>query len=224
MDATTSLTTEVAYATVRDRILKGQLQPGERLVTQRVATLLGISRTPVKEALARIETEGLVQRSGNWGYTVRRMTLRDAEEIFEARLVVEVAAAELAARRVTDPEIVAMRELIDQARQHLRKSNLADFQIASRGIHEEIAKATGNRSLYRMFKQVNDLTLLFGVSLLRLNPSRAEEILRENELIVTSLAKRQSAEVARLMRKHIERGHASFRATVSALRPEVDLA
>lgn len=219
MDPDNILHGAVAYNTLREAILKGRLAAGSRLVTQRIATEMGLSRTPVKEALARLETEGLVTRAGNWGYGVRTISLRDAEEIFEARLVIEVASAWRAAERATEAEAAGMVQLLSVSRSYLKARELAEFQNASRAIHELIAQATGNTQLMRMFRQVNDLVVLFGMSLLRANPARATAILAENEAIVEAIQRRHADEAARLMREHIENGHAGFRATAAAIRP-----
>ncbi len=219
MDPDNILHGAVAYNTLREAILKGRLAAGSRLVTQRIATEMGLSRTPVKEALARLETEGLVTRADNWGYGVRTISLRDAEEIFEARLVIEVASAWRAAERATEAEAAGMVQLLSVSRSYLKARELAEFQNASRAIHELIAQATGNTQLMRMFRQVNDLVVLFGMSLLRANPARATAILAENEAIVEAIQRRHADQAARLMREHIENGHAGFRATAAAIRP-----
>lgn len=219
MDSDSILQGAVAYNTLREAILKGRLAAGSRLIAQRIATEMGLSRTPVKEALARLETEGLVARVGNWGYGVRTISLRDAEEIFEARLVIEVANALRAAERATEAEAAGMAKLLGVSRRYLKARELAEFQNASRAIHELIAQATGNTQLMRMFRQVNDLVVLFGMSLLRANPARAAAILTENEAIVEAIQQRRGDDAARLMRAHIENAHASFRATAATIRP-----
>ncbi|QEZ48786.1 GntR family transcriptional regulator [Cupriavidus oxalaticus] len=221
MDANIILDGVAVYSRLRDAILKGKLEAGARLVTQRLATDLGVSRTPVKEALARLEGEGLVVREGNWGYNVRTISMRDAEEIFEARLVIEVASAERAAERATDAEAESMSQLLRACRLYLQDQNLVEFQHASRGIHELITQATGNSQLARMFRQVNDLVILFGVSLLRANPSRAADILGENEGIVEAIRMHDRNEAARRMRLHIESGHSSFRQAAVRIRPNI---
>jgi GntR family transcriptional regulator, vanillate catabolism transcriptional regulator len=221
MDSSSLLNATVAYSAVRDAILRGQLAPGERLVTQRLAAETGVSRTPIKEALARLESEGLVVRSENWGYAVRTISMRDAEEIFEARLIIEVAGARIAAQRATEAEADAMAKLLVSSQKRLQARNLVEFQHQARAIHELIAQATGNSQLVRMFKQVNDLVLLFGVSLLKANPARATDILGENQSIVGAIQGRRPDEAAALMQQHIERGHASFRDTATQVRMPV---
>ena len=84
MNPNVTLSVEMAYNELRSRILCGLLTPGARLVTQQLALILDLSRTPIKEALARLESDGLVARIGSWGYSVREITLKDAEEIFES--------------------------------------------------------------------------------------------------------------------------------------------
>ncbi|MBL8351315.1 MAG: GntR family transcriptional regulator [Burkholderiaceae bacterium] len=221
MDAYALLNATIAYASVRDAILRGHLAAGERLVAQRLAEQAGLSRTPIKEALARLESEGLVVRAENWGYVVRTISMRDAEEIFEARLVIEVAAAGIAAQRATAAEVDVMTKLLASSQKRLQARNLVDFQHEARAIHETIAQATGNSQLVRMFKQVNDLVLLFGVSLLKANPARATDILSENAAIVAAIRAGNADDAAALMRKHIECGHASFRDTVTSVRTAI---
>ena len=104
-----------AWDRIRHGILTGQLAPGERLIAQRLAEDLGLSRTPVKEALASLEREGLVTRTGNWGYRVRVISVRDAQEVFEARLVVETANSFHAALRATESQIGAMAQGLQEA-------------------------------------------------------------------------------------------------------------
>lgn len=211
------------YSHLRETILNGSLPVGARLISQRLATELGVSRTPVKEALARLEGEGLVMRADNWGYNVRTISLRDAEELFEARLVIEVACAERAAIRASEPDIESLFKLLRTCKEHLLSEKLVEFQHSSRGIHELITSATGNEQLMRMFRQVNDLVILFGVSLLSANPSRAADILIENEAIVEAIRRRDSDEAVRLMRLHIEKGHSSFRQTAANIRTTISL-
>ena len=224
MDSSDVLSASSTYARLRDDILNGRRPGGERLVAQQIADELGVSRTPVKEALAKLETEGLVVRGGNWGYSVRTITVRDAEELFEARLVIEVANARLAAERVSEQEIAAMQKMLAAAQRHLKSKALPQFQNASRGVHELIAQATGNAQVIRMFKQVNDLVVLFGISLLRLQPERASAILSENREIVAAIQERRADDAARLMQQHIAEGHASFRRMVAGERAPVRLA
>jgi DNA-binding GntR family transcriptional regulator len=200
-----------AWDRVRHGILTGQLAAGERLVAQRLAAELGLSRTPVKEALASLEREGLVTRAENWGYSVRVISVRDAQDVFEARLVVETANSFHAAMRATDSQIGAMAQGLQEAHGQLKRRRIMEFQQASRQVHEQIAEASANRMLIQMFRQVNDLVMLVAITSLRALPDRATDILAENRSIVEAIRARNPDLAAERTKRHIEAGHEAFR-------------
>ncbi|TMS59181.1 GntR family transcriptional regulator [Imbroritus primus] len=206
------------YTELRNMILSGAMQPGERLVSQQIADQLGASRTPVREALARLETTGLVTRLDRWGYAVRSLTLHDAEHLFESRIVVEVANAGLAARRVSPTQLDAMQATRERANALLEAGRIAEFQRASRRFHEYIAESTDNGLMLQMFYQINDLVTLFGITLLRASPTRAAEIAQENALLYDAIAKRDPALAEATMRDHITHAHGHFRRSIDNAR------
>ena len=211
MDSIRLPSTVTAWARVRHGILTGQFAAGERLIAQRLAADLGLSRTPVKEALASLEREGLVTRAGNWGYSVRVISVRDAQDVFEARLVVETANSLHAALRATDSQIGAMAQGLQEAHGQLKRRRIMEFQQASRQVLEQIAEASGNRMLVQMFRQVNDLVMLVAITSLRALPDRATDILAENRSIVEAIRARNPDLAAERTRRHIEAGHEAFR-------------
>lgn len=211
MDSNRSPSTVTACDRVRHGILTGQLAAGERLVAQRLAADLGLSRTPVKEALASLEREGLVTRVENWGYSVRMISVRDAQDVFEARLVVETANSFRAASRATDRQLGAMAQGLQESLGQLERRRIMEFQKASRRVHEQIAEASGNRMLIQMFRQVNDLVMLVAITSLRSLPDRATAILAENQSIVEAIRARNPDLAAERTKRHIEAGHEAFR-------------
>jgi GntR family transcriptional regulator, vanillate catabolism transcriptional regulator len=211
MDSRHPSSTAVAWEQVRRRILTGQLAAGERLVAQRLAEDLGLSRTPVKEALGSLEREGLVTRAENWGYRVRVISVRDAQDVFEARQVVETANSFHAASRASDSQLRAMAKCLQEAQGRLKRSRVMEFQQASRQVHEQIAEASGNRMLIRMFRQLNDLVMLVAITSLRALPDRATHILSENRSIVDAIKARDPDLAAERTRRHIEAGHTALR-------------
>ncbi|SCU98021.1 GntR family transcriptional regulator [Cupriavidus necator] len=213
-----------AYTQLRLLILSGSIRPGERLISQQIADEIGASRTPVREALARLESQGLVVRAGHWGYTVRSMTLSEAEHLFESRLVIEVANARFAAERINAAGIAEMTKTQATAGALLRAGRLIEFQHASRRMHELVAESAGNTQLLRMFQQINDLVILFGVTLLRASPKRAEEIVGENQLICDAIAAHNSTAAADAMQDHITRGHEHFRQSLANNTIELKIA
>ncbi len=211
MDSNLLPNTVTAWERVRHGILTGKLAAGERLIAQRLAADLGLSRTPVKEALASLEREGLVTRAENWGYSVRVISVRDAQDVFEARLVVETANSFHAASRATDSQIGAMAHCLQDAQSQLKRRRIMEFQQASRQVHEQIAEASGNRMLIQMFRQVNDLVMLVAITSLRALPDRATDILAENRSIVEAIRARDPEVAAERTKRHIEAGHEAFR-------------
>ena len=211
MDSMRLPSTRTAWDRVRHGILTGQLAAGERLITQRLAEELGLSRTPVKEALAILEREGLVTRAENWGYSVRLISVRDAQDVFEARLVVETANSLHAALRATESQLGAMTQRLQQAHGQLKRRRIMEFQRASRQVHEQIAEASGNGMLVQMFRQVNDLVMLVAITSLRALPDRATDILAENRSIVEAIEARNPDLAAERTKRHIEAGHEAFR-------------
>lgn len=211
MDAKRLLGTVAAATRLRQDILGGTLAPGTRLITQKLASELALSRTPVREALASLEREGLVVREGNWGYAVRTIEARDASDLFEARLVIETATAFHAATRASEARIAAMEVALSRAADLLLDHRIAAFQQVSRSIHEVIAEASGNQLLIRMFRQVNDLVMLLAHRSLQTSPGRASGILEENRAIVAAIRARDPALASKRTRRHIEAGHAAFR-------------
>lgn len=211
MDSSARPSTVTAWDRVRHGILTGRFSAGERLVTQRLAEDLGLSRTPVKEALASLEREGLVTRADNWGYSVRLISVRDAQDVFEARLVVEAANSFHAALRAGDAQLKAMARVLQEAERQLRRRRIMEFQQASRQVHEQIAQASGNRMLIQMFRQVNDLVMLVAITSLRVLPDRAADILAENQSIVEAIRARKPELAAERTRSHIEAGHEAIR-------------
>ncbi len=211
MDSKTPPSTVAAWDRIRHGILTGHFAPGERLITQRLAEALGLSRTPVKEALASLEREGLVTRAGNWGYSVRVISVRDAQEVFEARLVVETANSFHAAVRATGSQIGTMAQGLQDGHDQLKRRRIMEFQQASRQVHEQIAEASGNRMLMQMFRQVNDLVMLVAITSLRALPDRATDILAENRSIVEAIRARDPDLAAERTKRHIEAGHEAFR-------------
>ncbi|RFU86485.1 GntR family transcriptional regulator [Streptomyces triticagri] len=137
-----------ADAFIRARIHSGSYPQGSRLRERELAEALGVSRIPVREALTRLAADGLVVLSPRRGASVRRLTLRDVDELFDLRLSLEVFAARRAA------EIVAgggrhprLREVLDEALDATRRGSPADIAAANTAFHAEIITMTGNRLL-----------------------------------------------------------------------------
>ncbi len=218
MNPNVTLSVEMAYNELRSRILCGLLTPGARLVTQQLALILDLSRTPITEALARLESDGLVARMGSWGYSVREITLKDAEEIFEARMVIEVACAQFSARHANIADINVMERVLEKTRNVLSKGKQDKFLIQSRLLHRQIAESSRNSILLKMFDQVNSLVLLYASSIVHADPGRMQEIVAENEVLVMAIKDHDEDLAGRLIRSQVLKARDRYRGLISGGR------
>jgi DNA-binding GntR family transcriptional regulator len=138
------------YESIKNRILAGSYEPGEKLSEEELAAAAGVSRTPVREALRRLHAEGLVDWEANRGATVPAWSEKDLEEIFELRALLEGYGAELAAARITPAEIIRLRELSAEMERHAagHDEDRADrIAVCNAEFHEIILGAGRNRRL-----------------------------------------------------------------------------
>ena len=142
--------TQGAYEAIKTRILDGTYEPGEKLSEEDLAAAVGVSRTPVREALRRLHAEGLVDWEANRGATVPAWNDQDLEEIFELRALLEGYGAELAAARITEKEISRLRELSTEMEQYaagMAEDRADRIAVCNAEFHEIILSAGRNRRL-----------------------------------------------------------------------------
>jgi DNA-binding GntR family transcriptional regulator len=141
---------EQAYEALKAQIVSGHLPAGQRLLAEELAGSLAISQTPVKEALARLELDGLVQGESRRGSVVRRFSLEDIEEIYQARMLLELHAAETGVRSGRADAAFAgqLRAIFTEQMRHVEKRRQAALREAirlDRAFHELIVGLAGNR-------------------------------------------------------------------------------
>jgi DNA-binding GntR family transcriptional regulator len=190
------------HAELLERIVAGELRPGARLRQEALAEQLGVSRTPLREALARLVSEGLVEFVPNRGATVARRDFSDMEQAWRARLVIEPGAARLAAERQERLAIESMRETV------LRQRSVADDVTASfalnREFHLALVAAAGNAHLSQ-FAELLWLSRI-GVPIFARQARDRAQVLAwadEHEAIAEAVAAGSAARAERLTRDHI---------------------
>src|SRR3546814_22045 len=135
---------------LRDLILDGDLEPGERLNERLLTERFGISRTPLREAIKMLSAQGLVKLLPNRGAVVTELTTDDAENMFQVMGVLEGLAGELACKRATDAEIAAVRGLHQRMEQFYADKDLPGYFELNQLIHEKIVEAARNQELQVM--------------------------------------------------------------------------
>jgi len=147
--------TERAYAEIRHRVITLAFRPGEFLNESMICASLGIGRTPVHEALHRLQLEGLVQIVPRKGVVIRTDSLNDVIALIETRMVVEPAAMALAAERAQPSHLRSLEALLRQARQAIRQSDRAGYMVLDAEFHNEIVRATGNSVLADVIRMLH---------------------------------------------------------------------
>jgi DNA-binding GntR family transcriptional regulator len=189
------------YASLRREILSGALAPGTPLAEIELARRFGASRTPLREALIRLEAEGLVRIEPRRGAFVQQMTVTDFLEINELRSVLEPYAARVASERI-EPEVVtalqARLALIDPT--HPGAEDHRQLERLDADVHMAIASASGNKRLARLIEGLDDMMEFMRVSDMR---RRHHELHASLGAILTSLQAGNAVEAETLMRQHV---------------------
>jgi DNA-binding GntR family transcriptional regulator len=207
---------DVAYQAIRDAISTNQMKPGDRLSEYMVAEWLKISRTPAREGLRRLESEGLLTSHPRRGLVVATLDEAAIHELYSARETLESTVAGLAARFATDAEISSLQHLIDT------EVTIVDtpekMYEHNRMFHQLIYRAARNRYLLKFLLVISDtLSTHRSVSTL-VSAQRREEVLREHRELVDAIARRDEDAARRAAVKHIQ---GALRARVAVQRSEV---
>lgn len=140
---------EQAYDSLKEAILSGHMQPGQRLTEEGVAEFLGVSRTPAREALGLLVNEGVVNRRESGGYLIPVPSLAKVEEIYEVRRQLEPLAARLAATRISQTELEELRAAIDAEHEIATTAETGEFMAVNRRFRNLLYAASGNEQLIK---------------------------------------------------------------------------
>ena len=145
-----------AYSQLKDAILSLELRPGEPLLETEWAERLGMSRTPVREALRRLEHEGLVANDRRRGWFVYSLSLDDIRHIFDVKVVLGGMAARQAAERITEEQAARLRHALEDMASATEDHDLAAWYVADQSFHQVLFEAAGNARLPQIVKGLND--------------------------------------------------------------------
>lgn len=194
------------FEVLQSEIMDGKLQPGDRIKEAELAGRFGLSRTPVREALRRLETRGLLTHEPHRGMVVAQLEPAAVAELYAMREILDGAAAELAARYATEAEIEAMREQIARDRKLIETP--AKLAASNRAFHAAILRAAHNRFLMTASDSLAESLALLGPTTLTMR-GRAAESVEEHKAIVDAIAARDAEAAGAAARAHT---NASFKA------------
>lgn len=190
-----------AYERLCEDIRRGLLKPGARLLETEIAERLHISRTPVREAIRRLESEGLVDHLPRTGAVVRRLEYPEIMELYEMRTVLEGTAARLAARAASPVELEELKSI--NAEMAAATGDGGALVRLNRQFHARMMDAARNRFLLKSAETVEKTLLILGPSSME-SPERASEAVEEHAAMLAALEARDGEAAERAMRRHME--------------------
>lgn len=193
---------DVVFNTLREAILRGDLVPGERLMELQLAAKLGVSRTPIREAIRMLEQEGLAITIPRKGAIVAGMTEKDMQDVLEIREALEELSVQVACDKITEEEIARLRENMENFEDSLKSGDLKRMAEADVEFHDVIYQATDNLKLINMLNNLREQMYRYRVEYLK-NPSNHEQLLREHEAIYRGIMEKDKDAVTEMIRKHI---------------------
>ena len=194
---------DVVFNTLRRAILKGELKPGERLMEIALADKLGVSRTPIREAIRKLELEGLVVMAPRKGAKVASITERDLNDVLEVRKGMEVLAISLACKRITGEELEKL-EIIERDFQRLIESgNLTELAEMDVKFHDTIYHATNNQRLVQLLNNLREQMYRYRMEYLK-DIAVRRTLAEEHKAICQALRERNQQQAEKYVSIHID--------------------
>ncbi len=194
---------ELVLDAIRSAIINGILQPRERLMEIQMAEELGVSRTPIREALRKLELEGFIVMVPRKGAYVADLSFKDIADVFEIRIALEVLAAGLAAERITEEELEDMERLLVEKRDAIAQNNIDKLVEVDTKFHELIYQASRNERLSSIISNLREQIQRFRLTSLSF-PGRMRKSLDEHKKIVEAIQSRDIQRSRNTAQEHIE--------------------
>ena len=193
---------DVVFYTLRQAILKGELEPGERLMEMQLAEQLGVSRTPIREAIRKLELEGLVLMIPRRGAIVAKITEKDLRDVLEVRSSLERLSTELACERMHDDTIAELRQAQEAFKEALAQNDITLQAQRDVEFHDVIYKATGNIRLIQMLNNLREQMYRYRLEYLKHDLAH-QTLIEEHEAIIEALSKRDRETATKIIVRHV---------------------
>ena len=194
---------DVVFKTLRRGILTGELKPGERLMEIHLANRLGVSRTPIREAIRKLELEGLVTMVPRRGAEVANITEKNLKDVLEVRQALESLAIELACERITEENKQELKEKLDQVEHAVRTEDTGAIASADVAFHDKIVLSTGNARLIQLVSNLSEQMYRYRFEYLKDDTSH-EMLQQEHMEMYQSILRKDRDTAADVVRKHID--------------------
>jgi len=193
---------DVVFNTLREAILRGGLKPGERLMELQLAAQLGVSRTPIREAIRMLEQEGLAVTMPRKGAEVAKMTLKDMEDVLEIRGALDELACQLALERITEEQLRRLEVCMHDFEVILKTKDVKQIAEADVKFHDVIYEATGNPKLVNLLNNLREQIYRYRVEYLK-DSENYPVLLKEHKAIFQSLSNRNLSDALEAIREHV---------------------
>ncbi len=194
---------DVVFNTLRKAILTGELKPGERLMEIHLANRLGVSRTPIREAIRKLELEGLVIMIPRRGAEVAQITEKSLKDVLEVRRALDALCAELACERISEEEKGKLKQACDQFRHAAVTGDAATIAAADVAFHDIIVLATGNERLIQLINNLSEQMYRYRFEYIK-DESRHDNLVQEHRMIYDSIIRGEKKKAAEAARLHID--------------------
>ncbi|WP_235715419.1 GntR family transcriptional regulator [Halalkalibacter wakoensis] len=194
--------TDQVYRELKMSILMGKIEPGDFLQERAIAEQLGVSRTPVREALKRLEFEGWLETIPWKGVIVRDIDKQDVIEVLQCRLANEIFMIKLITTNITDEQLHDLKSIYERMKASLKEEKAEEFIEEDRRFHMYLVQLTNNSRLIQFIDNLSDHMLRLGIRAIT-RESRALETLEEHEQLIHALEKRSVDEAVKAMEHHI---------------------
>ena len=194
---------DIVFKTLREAIITGDLQPGERLMEIKLANELGVSRTPVREAIRKLELEGLVIMTARKGAEVAPINEKDLREVLEIRRSLESLACELACRHVRESDLRKLRTINSEIDEAIDAENIELITQKDVEFHEAINEMTDNQRLVQMLHQLKEHIFRYRFEYIK-EMKNKKVIVDEHNRIIESIASKDADLASREIERHIE--------------------
>ena len=194
---------DVVFNTLRKAILRGELKPGERLMEIQLANKLGVSRTPIREAIRKLELEGLVLMIPRKGAEVAQITEKNMQDVLEVRKALEELSVQLACERITAEQVEEMKMAAEDFRKVLKSGDVTKIAEADVKFHDIIFAATNNQRLITLLNNLREQMYRFRVEYLK-QKECYPQLLEEHDKLIALISGGEVEEACELMGRHID--------------------
>ncbi|MBQ2804122.1 MAG: GntR family transcriptional regulator [Lachnospiraceae bacterium] len=194
---------DVVFNTLRQAILTGELKPGERLMEIHLANRLGVSRTPIREAIRKLELEGLVTMIPRRGAEVAQITEKSMSDVLEVRRAMDALCVELACERITDEELAELKKACEGFEQAVRTKDAKKIAQADVELHDIIVQATGNQRLIQLVNNLSEQMYRYRFEYIK-DFTQHEKLVEEHRIMYESLVRKDAETASAAAKTHID--------------------